>query len=1220
MWPYAFTIVCLTACAGHAAPYKKGEPIRLKDCVGREWRNELIHYELEFRRGDFPQRQARLIDANGREAPVQLTEVATYKDGSLKKAVVSLVASLKPNEVKEWKLLPGPCTAAGDLEVKRAGDALEVTTSLTGARFHLGEKRFDPPAPAERVPAYLQAIRLRSGKWAGRGWFETPHKCRRYRVHVLERGPVYVTVAFEYVFDGFRRAQDSDVYRGTVRIAQGQELIEIDEEFALGDPNTYSFIQFKDRAEEILWDWWQWMPHDARHNFCFSIYDGLRPTRARWFGHNATIPEKRMGRNPGMDHETDYRLDFRQDRFDLSVNAYLRGCPDQCKSYLVWRDADPNSDALGIIGIRAVDWIHPDVSPKKLKIIKQATDTADLRIYACKKPDLVVKAPLHLGRRAWGILTLKMPEAAPADEVGANGKVVKYGFMKGASQCLRLQAKYGTRQLEKIKDWVLEWESKKAHPSLFIKAGGIDAIRLRILASPALWKQARRQRHKAIIRYLLDGGQKNAQAAYEDLVRWCNRHIDIFFMHGYGSHLGTNNNQFPWWMQEMSARYDLVMGMPELRAEQKERLKSLFAFCVHMLQDDEFMPPRRCGYGWGSLNMPINTRGGRAVTAAVLADNPDAKAWLDRAVEYLDVFITRTFSPDGVPRSGPHYTSTQADPLINMALPLYYTGAVGPIQRKFPRIARFTRFLIDRMTPPDIRCRNNRILPTIGHTRLEYDSDIGKYAVLMALTDRKLAGEALWMWHRGGTSTSGFMDGVYHMHEDLEAVQPKLASCVYPGFGAVLRNGFPHPNETYMIIHHGNHSVDHYDHDVGSFHLYAKGVPLCLDFSSMYQPNCCQSLWHNTISWNVKEHAPRKPAYPRGDPRDFYTGKIWYDHKYDPHTLLDFAVDSQSEKGWEEYLGTTKAHAFSPEVDYVMTASILREFERHPFYNKQEGKPAPWAPFTEFDRVRLRRSCEWQRRFVFVKDEDLNGPNYFLIQDDFDGQDELTPQMNIWCLAATQEMGGGRVYWKGQYHVDLDLYVAWPKGAKITSRTWWHGERGPAGPRQEDWKERQIAAHVENKPGDGGFAVVLYPRGRYEVKPRFGSTKDGTAVKVVIGDRTDVIFASRKERDWKYAGVRCKGTVAVVKQHPEYTAAILCEPGSLQVRDLSLAAAMPIAIRLAETEVAGVAMGEGEARLELPKGLGGKRIRVAGKDVGKVAAEGKVKLSFPPGRTAIQIR
>jgi len=1244
-------LLFVPATLAQARRYEKDDVLRLREYVSREWTNELIHYSLEFSPGDYPSHEVKLVSVDGRETPVQLSDIATYSDGSLQHATIWLVANLKPNEVKEWRLLPGQATADSDLKVNRREDTLEVTTKFTGARFHLGEKTFTPSIFADKVPPYITAIRHRSGNWGGRGWFETPHKCRRYKVWVMEEGPVYIKVGFEYVFDGFR-GEGKDVYKGYVRIAAQQEFIEFVEEFSLADPNTYRIWKPKTRAEEIMWDWWAWRPHESQHNFCFSIYEPIEPTKARWFGHNSSVPEKRTGRNPGMDFETEYALDgvsfssqnrfsdenkYSRDRFDISINAYLRGCPDQAKSYFAWRAEEPESDAIGIIGIRGVDWLHPDMVPHSSKAIVHHTDTADLRIYArfarwftkrrkpqkpLNKPDLVVKAPLHLGRRAWGILTLKMPEAAPVENLTKNGAIEQYAFQAAPTQALKLQSKYGNRQLDKVKNWTLEWKTDKPFPSLFVKDGGLEDVRARIQSSQTLRQHADSQRHKAIMRYLLDGGEENAQASYDELMDWCRRHIDILFEHGYCSHRGLNNNQYPWWMQEMSARFDLIMGMPEIKEQQKETLKAYFSFCVHLLQDDEFMPPRTTGVGWGSINMPINTRGGRAVTAAVLSDNPDAEPWIERAIEYLDVMVRKIWDEDGSPVSAPHYVSTSADPLMNMALPLYYAGKIEPIQGKYPRLKAFTRHLIDRLTPPDIRAGNMRILPTFGHTRIETGDNIGKYAMLMALTDNSpfekggkggLAGEAIWMWQRAGEGTSGFMDGIYYMSENIEPIQPELKSKVYPESLTFLRNGFPEANETYMAIHAGNHSIDHWDSDVGAFILYAKGVPLCLDFSSMYTPNCAQSLWHNTLSWNVEEHERQKPAYPRGDSRNFYTGKIWFDHQYAPHTLLERSENRVDGGGWEAYSGTVPIHTFFAEVDYVVAAIPMREFERKPFLNKDEGEPTPWAPFTEFDRIRLQRTYEWQRRFIFVKDADLNGPNYFLIQDELDGQDELTPQANIWCLADSQTIEGDRVFWKGQYNIDLDMYVAFPKNPVIATRTWWHDSSQPMPVDWKNGKEEQIAAHVKNQPGKGGFTMALYPLARDEIRPEYESNDDGTAVQITIGERRDVIFCSRQQRRTSFGGVTFEGTAAVVKQHPEYTTLTLLEPGELRVKELTLLSDAPISLRLTGDMLTGQAVGPGAVMVKLPKAFAGKTILINGKEAATVTDDGTVRLVLETG-------
>jgi len=525
----------------------------LTEYVGKRWEAELIHYDLSFDQGVLPEGSIKLVSVGGKEHPVQLSQVERHADGSLRRARVSLVVTLEPHSTMAWRLVSGKPMAASDLIVQQTGDRLEVTTSRTGARFQIGERTYDPPASAKQVPAYLTAIRHRSGTWGGAAWFETPHKCRRCRVWIVEQGPVFVSVGFEYAFDGFR-GEGQDVYRGHVRIAAQQELIEINEEFSLGDPTVYRIWKPKNRAEEIMWDWWQWRPHEAKHNFCFSIYEPVKPTRARWFGHNSSIPGKRTGRNPGMDFETEYSLDYGQDRFDISINAYLRGCPDQAKSYFAWRAENPASDAIGIIGVRGVDWLHPDMTPHLMKVIVHHTDTADLRIHARKKPDLVVKAPLHLGKRVWGILTLKMPEAARVEDEMKDGKVSRRAFMVDSTEALKLQSKYGNRQLDKVKDWTLAWPSTKTYPSLFIKKGGIEAVRARVNSGGILRKHARSQRHKAIMRYLLDGGEKHAQASYKEVMDWCRRHIDLLFVHGYCSHRGLNNNQYPWWISAPCTR------------------------------------------------------------------------------------------------------------------------------------------------------------------------------------------------------------------------------------------------------------------------------------------------------------------------------------------------------------------------------------------------------------------------------------------------------------------------------------------------------------------------------------------------------------------------------------------------------------------------------------------------------------------------------------------
>jgi hypothetical protein len=542
---------------------------------------------------------------------------------------------------------------------------------------------------------------------------------------------------------------------------------------------------------------------------------------------------------------------------------------------------------------------------------------------------------------------------------------------------------------------------------------------------------------------------------------------------------------------------------------------------------------------------------------------------------------------------------------------------------KYPRLANFTRLMIDRMTPPELRVRHTRVLPTLGHTSMEYDTNIGKYALLMNLTDRKLGGEAYWMWKRAGGALDGFMDGLYYFTEDFDERQPECKSVVYPGGTTILRNGFPREDETYMAIHVGNHGFDHYDRDIGAFLLYAKGVPLMMDFSSMYTPNCWQSLWHNTLTWNVREHARKTPC-PGREKGCYYTGKklAWFDHPYEPHTLLDRDADSQTKSadGYKELGGEMKAQAFSPEADYVQASMPLIEFTEWPWFDREESEnPLAWAVGSDFRRQRLSRAYEWQRRYLFIKDADRQGPNYFVIADDLDGQAELAPQANFWCLADSQQIAGDRVRWKGQYNLDLDLYVAWPKNPDIGTRNWWHVNRGPAAADFKNGREYQIAAQVRNTPGNGGFTVVLYPRGRYEVSPAYSSSRDGKAITVTIGARTDQLFCSRQPFKTKAGGVAFDGTVGLAKLHPDYTSLALCAPGAIGAKGISIRSDAPLSVRVTGDALAGDATGKGEALLAMPKTWAGRALLLNGKPAGVFDAEGRITLSLPAGAVTLVV-
>ena len=178
-----------------------------------------------------------------------------------------------------------------------------------------------------------------------------------------------------------------------------------------------------------------------------------------------------------------------------------------------------------------------------------------------------------------------------------------------------------------------------------------------------------------------------------------------------------------------------------------------------------------------------------------------------------------------------------------------------------------------------------------------------------------------------------------------------------------------------------------------------------------------------------------------------------------------------------------------------------------------------------------------------------------------------------------------------------------------------------------DWKngkEEQIAAHVKNQPGKGGFTMALYPLARDEIRPEYESNDDGTAVQITIGERRDVIFCSRQQKQTSFGGVTHNGTVAMVKQHPEYTTVVLLEPGELQVKELTLGLSsrrrietllsdVPISLRLTSDMLTGQAVGPGAVMVKLPKAFAGKTILINGKEAATVTDDGTVRLVLETG-------
>jgi hypothetical protein len=105
------------------------EPLAVFECrefVGRDWPRTLVTYQQDFPRGAVRAGNVRLLDASGREQPVQLWRVKTHQDGYIASARISFVAELS-KEKKRWK-------GKGDRKEKVTGTKFGKE-KVTGTKF-----------------------------------------------------------------------------------------------------------------------------------------------------------------------------------------------------------------------------------------------------------------------------------------------------------------------------------------------------------------------------------------------------------------------------------------------------------------------------------------------------------------------------------------------------------------------------------------------------------------------------------------------------------------------------------------------------------------------------------------------------------------------------------------------------------------------------------------------------------------------------------------------------------------------------------------------------------------------------------------------------------------------------------------------------------------------------------------------------------------------------
>lgn len=80
----AFALLALASSIGTPCEAVSPRTVRISDPTGFDWKNDLVHYFLEFPPQDQLRTAAAYVESSGKAIPSQVNDVVRYDDGSIR--------------------------------------------------------------------------------------------------------------------------------------------------------------------------------------------------------------------------------------------------------------------------------------------------------------------------------------------------------------------------------------------------------------------------------------------------------------------------------------------------------------------------------------------------------------------------------------------------------------------------------------------------------------------------------------------------------------------------------------------------------------------------------------------------------------------------------------------------------------------------------------------------------------------------------------------------------------------------------------------------------------------------------------------------------------------------------------------------------------------------------------------------------------------------------
>lgn len=952
---HALALTFLTAALAPALEAAPLAQIQLNEYLGATFPAQALHYTVAVPRGQLKDlAKATLRDTAGQPVLAQFKSLDAWDDGSSHHLEVSFVAGLLPGERRSYTVDDSGQAPRDDgmLTATADGDSMVFASPLAAVRIPTLSQAFPANTPALKVPAPISQVRGKA-KWYGKGWLDADMTVKERAMKVVENGPIYKKAAIEYTF------ANNEKYVVEVVLNRGEELVRVKEDFTL---------PFTD---------------PSRCEFAFDLAAGLQPDKS--------IAPQSFKPGPAPISVGSW-WDLQPYEGEMFPIAYDENAvfgelspwsvfPNQWVHFACYQSA-AGGDMLGIINTAPERWDHiayTMLPGETWKLVQNPHAFFTFRrakalpVTMGTDKTLVVHFKLTTGHREWAFF---VSDAFPRTEEiveGQGDKAVKR-INKAAPRAFFTQKTrdYCLNALDRLKDYALAWPRDPAvsYPRLYATAADYASRRAAFNAwfgrelLPALDDQATREKIKAVLLPLVDDTVKTMLVNPRPP-----HHIT------QQTYLAAN-------------LADLVLGTGTLTAEQETAVRAKIAFMAYVLNWRGYWAPEK-GYA-ANPNMSSFAYDGVGLIGLLLADHPDAATWIGACTTQLDREMDNWTSEDGAWIESIHYTLAAWNEHTMTMAALKHAGIKD--YYRHPRVRKFLDYYLAMQTPPDPQFNGQRGLVQIGNSYVyENVDDLAMWARGMADVDPVLAGNLTWMWKAHGFGTEAEMKGKIFLgygaaHSNwwgrnlglppyyelalkdhtLKPVPPAPPSAQkFSGFGAVIQAHVPGAKETKLFFREGQ-TYSHWDMDQGSFVLWAKGAPLCLDH-----------------------------GYGEFHP--------WFHNKLNVNHM------------WDDALGDVTS--CFPGVGGAM---LQGEVTLDMLSLKEHGGVKAWPMPPEPINGRSM-TTPWTRRILFLNDDDPDGPNYFAIRDVVRGQ--LPTEWCLWAYGDIADFAATPIRAKGKFGVDLLVYL-----------------------------------------------------------------------------------------------------------------------------------------------------------------------------------------------------